>query len=52
MSVNKGLFAKTGKIFREKNLGICQNYVDALKHVAGKRSKYIIRFIPPSSTLF
>ncbi len=37
MSVNKGLFAKTGKIFREKNLGICQNYVDALKHVAGKR---------------
>lgn len=37
MSINKGLFAKTGKIFREKNMGICQNYVDALKHAAGKR---------------
>ena len=37
ISRNRGLFAKTGKIFREKNLGICQNYVDALKHTAGKR---------------
>ncbi len=37
MGRNRGLFAKTGKIFREKNLGLCQNYVDALKHVAGKR---------------
>lgn len=37
ISRNRGLFAKTGKIFREKNLGICQNYVDALKHAAGKR---------------
>lgn len=37
MGRNRGLFAKIGKIFREKNLGLCQNYVDALKHVAGKR---------------
>lgn len=37
MSVNKELFVKTGKIFREKNMGICRNYVDALKHAAGER---------------
>ena len=34
---NKGLFAKTDRLFRKENAGICRNYVDALKRVAGER---------------
>lgn len=34
---NQNLFAKTDKLFREENAGICVNYVDALRRVEGER---------------
>lgn len=34
---NGGLFARINRLFREKNAGICVNYVDALRHVEGER---------------
>lgn len=34
---NQGLFARTDRLFREENAGICANYVDALKRVEGER---------------
>ena len=37
MEANQGLFAKTDRLFREENAGICVNYVDALRHVEGER---------------
>ena len=37
MEENQGLFAKTDRLFREENAGICVNYVDALRHVEGER---------------
>lgn len=37
MEANRGLFAKTDRLFREENAGICVNYVDALRHVEGER---------------
>ena len=37
ISDNEGLFAKTDKLFRKENAGICKNYVKALKLVEGER---------------
>ncbi len=34
---NRRLFAEADLLFQEENAGICQNYVDALRHVRGER---------------
>lgn len=37
ISENAGLFARTDRLFRKENAGICKNYVKALRLVEGKR---------------
>ncbi len=34
---NQALFERVNRLFRKKNAGICQNYVDALRAVDGER---------------
>ena len=37
ISENQELFARTDKLFRKKNAGICRSYVKALRLVEGER---------------